>query len=947
MKRYDTTGAALRSDLRRGLVMASWAALVLLPVEYVATLRAYPGAIDLGLIARVAALCTTLVAIGWAVLAPVTAIAIAAPRAYRALTHERPRGDDGFLRWQPRPNASRPGAAWAWAIFLAASAYGLGLQRIGAWAINTYKEPQRTALLIAAAAVVGAFVAIGFALAVRRVTALAGELVYPIFGPWSPVTSWRGAAVGTGALVVGAMIAVYELDPSARPDLPWRALLDLYAIGGGLVLGAWRASRPRRPERARRMIAIPLALGAAALIPLTLVSIGAEPTAKYAIVTSSPLLDKAIGWIRRANDFDRDGFGSLLGENDCAPFDVNIHPGAEDKPDDGIDQNCDGHDFSLRALASVPEGPHMPVPAPFDRKDWNVLFITIDAVRFDHTTFGGYDKAAKHRDTTPNLAKLAAKSTNFTFAVAAAPGTMASVPAIITSKFFHNGLALEEHEGIKPGMPPRLKDENTLVTEIFHDAGYTTGEILTHEYFADWGMTQGVDDPDLEMTKDTDPFKVTSHMVTDHILAWISRHTGKRWFLWAHYLDPHGRYVAHPDDVEWSATEEDKYDSEIFYTDKHIGRLLDELQHIPGGDRTIVIITSDHGDGFMEHGYINHGNALYQDLLHVPMIIYVPGNPPRAIDNEAVSGLDLVPTIADLCGIDTSSLSFEGKSLVPEIFYGKTTPDRVVFSETNWPKRLRSETSRAWKLIFDLDDNLYELYDLASDPGEKSNVVGQRKDQFEKMKGVMDAFLERVVFARSNANQMMTKIGQVLIKGPVTPAHPIDGVAFDGGRIVLRGWEPDTQGTIKPGDKFYAKIYFEVIDTPSAAFRLQMEGWPITGALDPKAAIPPQVAPSPLRFTLDGGFSSDHWRKGDWIRERFGIIVPNGWSGDQLALGVWMMGDKKLEPTGPTPANDHGVAVLGTVPFAGVPPTPPVNPPPSPPTGPILPQRGALGPARP
>ncbi len=934
-RRFRTAGAGVRADLRRGLVMASTAAAVLLPIEYAATVWAYPGSLGSKIALRVAALCATLVALAWVVLAPIAAVAVAAPRLTRILTHRDARDADGFLSWRPRPDHARAGAAWVWAIFLGAAMYAVGLQRIGAWAITTYKEPQRTALLISAAAVVGAACAIALVVALRRLAALAGELLYPITGPWSPFTSWRGAVAGTAVLVIGAMIAVWELDPSARPDLPWRTLLDGYAVGIGATIGAWRASKPRRSVRTRRMIALPVAAFAALLVPATLTEIGADATTKYVVVTASPLLDSMVGWVRRANDFDRDGFGSLLGENDCAPFDAAIHPGAKDIPDDGIDQNCDGHDFSLRALAAVPDGPHMPVPEPFARKDWNVLFITIDAVRYDHTTFGGYKDAPRHRDTTPNLARLAAKSTDFEFAVAAAPGTMASVPAIITSKFFHNGLALDE-TNIKPGMPPRLKPENTLITEIFHEAGWTTGEILTHEYFADWGMNQGVDDIDLEMTKDTDPFKVTSHLVTDHILAWVSRHAGQRWFLWAHYLDPHGRYVAHPDDVEWGATEEDKYDSEIFYTDKHIGRLLDELQHLPGGDRTIIIVTSDHGDGFSEHGYINHGNALYEDLLHVPMLIYVPDNVPRTLDKEAVSGLDLVPTLADLCGIDVSSLSFEGKSLVPEIFYGREDADRVVFSETNWPKHLRSATSRAWKLIYDLDDNLYELYDLKADPGEKNNVAASRKDIFESYKEKMDAFLERVVYARDpQANQMMTKIASVLLKSAPTPLHPITGVSFDGGKIELIGWDPDSAVPVKPGDKLYLHVYFKINDTPSAAFKLMMEGWPVTGALDPAAAVPGQATTSPLRLTLDGVFASDHWKKGDYIRERFGIILPTAWHGDAIALGVLLSGDRaKLTPTGPTPTNEPSLSVLGTVPFIAPPAAPPA-PPPTP--GPVTP----------
>src|SRR6185436_10973507 len=106
--------------------------------------------------------------------------------------------------------------------------------------------------------------------------------------------------------------------------------------------------------------------------------------------------------------FDRDGYGSLLGENDCAPFNRKIHPTARDIPDNGIDENCNGRDFSVKNAPSYKSGEKLPLPPEYQR-DWNVLLITIDATRYDHTTFGGY-KQKKGRDTTPNLAKLADRS---------------------------------------------------------------------------------------------------------------------------------------------------------------------------------------------------------------------------------------------------------------------------------------------------------------------------------------------------------------------------------------------------------------------------------------------------------------------------------------------------------------------------------------------------------
>ena len=103
---------------------------------------------------------------------------------------------------------------------------------------------------------------------------------------------------------------------------------------------------------------------------------------------------------------------------------------------------------------------------------------------------------------------------------------------------------------------------------------------------------------------------------TDHILAWVSRQQGHKWFLWAHYIDPHGRYVAHPDVIDYGSSEPDLYDAEIKWTDQEIGRLLDQLRRLPSFANTIIIITSDHGDSMGEHNVPlgTHGTALYREL---------------------------------------------------------------------------------------------------------------------------------------------------------------------------------------------------------------------------------------------------------------------------------------------------------------------------------------------
>jgi choline-sulfatase len=187
---------------------------------------------------------------------------------------------------------------------------------------------------------------------------------------------------------------------------------------------------------------------------------------------------------------------------------------------------------------------------------------------------------------------------------------------------------------------------------------------------------------------------------------------------------------------------------------------------MPGGDRTIVVVTSDHGDAFGEHGFDGHAIALYREILHVPLIIYVPQNPPRQLD-AVVSNLDIVPTIAALCGIPTPGASFEGRSLVPQIFYGEEDPERTVFAETNYPVPLRAAVTTTRKLVFNMKSNFYELYDLTNDPLEKKNLAGSKPEELAAMKARLDAWLERVVFSRDPVmSQAAARMQKVLLPGP-------------------------------------------------------------------------------------------------------------------------------------------------------------------------------------
>ena len=916
---YRSARAAMVADVGRAIAMTTSGTAAFAASELVLTWIFYTGPVPLGTAARLVALTGTLALWLWLWLTlALVAVMLVARLASTVRARRAARGVGWFVAAPTRAGV-RPGVPWLWAALLTGAAIAVAMQRVGVWALAHYKEPQLTAGLIAAVALPVVALAAPLCRALHAGLAGLARVLAPRLRGASPLGRWRAAGLVLAALLGGALGLLYKLAPQARSTLPLRHIAAAVIVLLGMGLGAHlHSTRPPRFRRRDRRVALAGAAAAWALLTLTLWQWGGDLEAKYMAKTASPALDSLIDSIRYANDLDRDGYGSLLGENDCAPFDSKINPDAKDIPDDGIDQNCDGHDFTLTTIP-VPAGDVLPVPAPF-KKEWNVLFLTVDATRYDSTTFGGSLDLPKHRDTTPRLAELVKKSTSFTFCNAPSAGTMASIPAIITSKYFHDGIALDDTR--PPGVPPKILPENTTLPEIMKRAGYHTGVIASHEYWNDWGLDQGVDDYDNSIGKTPDPWRSPADKVTDHILAYISRQHGK-WFMWAHYIDPHGRYVAHPDVVDWDGTEPDRYDAELRWTDQQIGRLLDELRRMGVADTTLLVITSDHGDSMGEHQVPlgTHGTALYRELQHVPMIFYIPENPPHLIGG-AVTNLDIVPTLADLLGIDVHDLTFEGRSLVPAIFYGKEDHERIVFAETNAPNKQRAAISESWKLIHYFSSNVDELFDLKADPWEHTNLASKKPPAFAVMKGALDAWLERVMFSRDpKFNQALAQLHDVLLTARPAPQVPVTGQTFDGGHLEVIGLGLATEAgnPIVPEAKTDVHVYYTAHARSEVAYRIELVAWPVdTLVTPPTTAVPPTALRIPPHLTGDGAFATDRWRPGEYVRDRFALKVPATWHGAGVAFGLVVLdakGAKELA-TGPSPAGEPDTMYLGVLPLA-------------------------------
>ncbi|MCK4546183.1 MAG: sulfatase [Candidatus Eisenbacteria sp.] len=402
-------------------------------------------------------------------------------------------------------------------------------------------------------------------------------------------------------------------------------------------------------------------------------------------------------------------------------------------------------------------------------KQLNLLLIMIDTLRADHLSCYGYE-----RPTSPNIDALATQSTLFENAIAPSPWTLPSVASILT------GLHSTRHQAIRERFP--LPQHRETLAEVLTGQGYTAGAFVSGIFVtAQYGIDQGFADFDESFVGDHT--HVSSPEITDAAVEWL-RHQGDSPFvLFLHYFDPHDAYIAHPG-FEFGKPydgwvdptieprvlsrqaarfdEEDRdyliscYDSEIKFTDYHVGRVLDELKTLGLDESTVVVLTSDHGEEFLEHGLLGHRRTLYEEVLHVPLLLRHPDMrdlPERVV--QPVGLVHLMPTLLDMLGVEWDAQETDARSFLDAV-QGKADFDSLVFSERctrsiqelmEEPRRpkgsrrnLRSLRTGPWKLIRRVDFDQSELYNLASDPGEQRDL---RRTEAEGRAGRLEEILFR------------------------------------------------------------------------------------------------------------------------------------------------------------------------------------------------------------
>jgi arylsulfatase A-like enzyme/Tfp pilus assembly protein PilF len=357
----------------------------------------------------------------------------------------------------------------------------------------------------------------------------------------------------------------------------------------------------------------------------------------------------------------------------------------------------------------------------------DVLLVTIDTLRADRLGSHGY-KAAR----TPVLDRLAAEGVRFADATTHAPLTYPAHVAILTGRY-PSGFDVRLN-----GMNPLPASVNTL-PERMKAAGYETAAVIGSAILdAATGLDQGFDHYEDRIaaapstTVAMSDLQRSAREVTDLAAGWLQGRNGRpegrrSWFLWVHYYDPHLPYE--PPAVHATRSPGRPYDGEVAYVDAQVGRLLAALDRA----RTLVVVTSDHGEALGEHGEPDHGLFLYDSTLHVPLIIRGPsgtGGTPFAarVVTEQVRSIDIAPTIAEIASLPPDPDS-DGMSLVP-LLHGKSRTDVPVSIAESWYPRLhfgwselRSARVGEWKYIAAPKP---ELYDLRVDRAEARNLVHDR-----------------------------------------------------------------------------------------------------------------------------------------------------------------------------------------------------------------------------
>lgn len=395
----------------------------------------------------------------------------------------------------------------------------------------------------------------------------------------------------------------------------------------------------------------------------------------------------------------------------------------------------------------------------------NVIFISMDAMRYDHTGMGGNTEGL-----TPNLDQFAEEAVVFHHATTAASWTLPSHMSIWTSRWpsIHgvtNKLKMLSADQMVPtSLSPGIETfPDVLIRSGWTAAAFTGGAGVQASYGFGRNFSTYLDDK---------PFAGYEYSVPP-ALDWLSKNLDKHFFLFLHGYDAHGQHpllgvsprdavpdykgtldgsveeqakireaglatIVNPGDAPHAdvSAEDAKFLLEIYQqkvreADARLGVFLAKVKELGLLDKSIIVVLADHGEEFMEHGYVDHGATLCDHQLHVPLMIRFPKGEGAGVIDAPVRSIDVFPTLFDVLGVKPPE-GADGKSLLPLLRGEKE--ELPIHAESDYRLFVHLRASRIGdkKLILDLEDGQRSLYDLSTDPQEQNDLsAGDARTTYE------------------------------------------------------------------------------------------------------------------------------------------------------------------------------------------------------------------------